>query len=140
MGMQYAYVAHFRTNVSEELLEEKVSTLPDTDDFNFEYTKGEVWLSAFFYSSSSFASAFEEDFYELIRSTLAEGEIGTCTVTVDGEEGKPDFIAREGDEVKARDAAVEYHKKKIREHELEIAELMFHDTLMKDIRMYQGGH
>lgn len=35
---------------------------------------------------------------------------------MDGEESKPDFIAREGDEVEARDAEVAYHEKKIKEH------------------------
>lgn len=139
MGMQYAYVAHYRTNSSEDVIQEKVEALPDTDDFILEYNCGEVWLSAFFYSSCSFASAFEEEFHELIRSTLASGEVGTCTETVDGEEYVPVFIAREGDEVKARDTEVAYHQKKIKEHETAIKELMFHDTLMTDLAMLNGN-
>ena len=139
MGMQYAYVAHYRAGVSEEVLQEKVDALPDIDDFILEYNCGEVWLSAFFYSSCSFASVFEEKFHELIRSTLAIGEIGTCTETVDGEEQLPDFIVREGDEVKARDAEVAFHEKKIKEHQTAIKELMFHDRLMKDLAMLEGG-
>jgi hypothetical protein len=134
MGRQYAYVANYRTNASEEVIEEKISGLPDTDDFHFEYSKGEVWISAFFYSSSSFRAEFEAQLYELIRSTLAEDEVATCYVTVDGEESKPDFIAREGDEVEARDAEVEYHKKKIKEHETAIKELLFHEELQRDLK------
>lgn len=134
MGKQYAYVANYRTDVSEGIIEEKVEHLPDVDDFILEYNKGEVWLSAFFYGSGAFASDFEEKFYELIRSTLAEEKVAICYVTVDGEESKPDFIAREGDEIEARDAEVEYHKKKIKEHETAIKELMFHEELQRDLK------
>lgn len=139
MGMQYAYVAHYRTNSSEDVIQEKVEALPDTDDFILEYNCGEVWLSAFFYSSCSFASAFEEEFRELIRSTLADGEVATCTQTADGEEGMPVFLTREGDEIKARDAEVAYHEKKIKAHQMAIQELMFHDTLRRDLRALEGS-
>jgi len=135
MGMQYAYVAHYRAGVSEEVLQEKVDALPDIDDFILEYNCGEVWLSAFFYSSCSFASVFEEKFHELIRATLAKGEVATCTKTVDGEESFPTFIVREGDEVKARDTEVAFHEKKIKEHQDAIKELMFHPTLIGDLEV-----